>query len=73
MVSPPFLKLFTLLYSYLFGVVQAFHIVIALCKALLREIGSSIALVELLPEMKASATACNDKQSTIWAPLLNEM
>lgn len=72
-VSPVFHKLSMLFYSYFFGVVQAFHIVITLGKALLREIGSSIALVELLPEMKASATACNDKQSTIWDPLLYEM
>ena len=44
-------------FIYLFGVVKTFEIIIALCKALLGEIGTSIALVEFLPEMKASAAA----------------
>lgn len=52
---------------------QALHIVITLGNTLFWEVGSSITLVELLPEMKASATTYIGKQSRAWDTLDNEM
>jgi len=46
-------------WPYLFAVVKALKIVVALENALLGLVSKSVALVELLPERVASATSCD--------------